>query len=578
MSTKLFANKLFANRIFSIGWGSGVRINLTRLGRLPRRRLRNPAVLGAAGALVFAAPLTTAASPAVADWLFGNIFNPQAYDYGTITATPQLPNVRPWHRQSRRQEGMKDERANKESFGKIPPGPLLIVISLDQQRLHLYSDGFHVADTLVATGRAAHPTPTGIFSILEKERYHWSNIYSGAPMPYMQRITWSGVAMHQGVGLGHPASHGCIRMSHDFAVRLWHLRSLGARVIIARPELRPVEFADPHLFVHKNEPPAPVPPVPVAAEPAVKTVKTAQTLSGSEASDAVAPIPPASFKAPPITSKKDVGAALTEASTDQPTKPSPPKAPAIGAGDPTAAAAASGAAKASEPILSPAVGGSDTKEVGAAFRLIGGLNDLPAAAVGSHASEPATAKSDAAAARPADTVAETLPLPPPPPRRVEVAKVASKNGKPISIFVSRRTRKIYVRQNFAPLFDAPITILHPDKPLGTYVFTALDYLDDGSTLRWNVISFPGRSATSRMAEKNFKREGRSRRKHARRAPPVLDPQPPKTSQQALARIEIPPDVVAQISELIVPGSSLILSDQGLGQETGEGTGFIVVTR
>ena len=99
-----------------------------------------------------------------------------------------------------------------------------------------------------------HPTPLGVFSIVGKEIYHNSNIYSSAPMPYMQRITWSGVALHQGVGVGHPASHGCVRVPREFAQRLWILTRLGARVIIARPELRPEEFADPQ-FVRKEKSP-----------------------------------------------------------------------------------------------------------------------------------------------------------------------------------------------------------------------------------------------------------------------------------------------------------------------------------
>jgi lipoprotein-anchoring transpeptidase ErfK/SrfK len=133
--------------------------------------------------------------------------------------------------------------ASKEPFGTIPKGPVQIIISIDQQTLHLYSDGAHVTDTLIATGVPAHPTPMGVFSVVQKSLLHHSNIYSGAPMPYMQRITWSGVAMHAGGNLGHPASHGCIRMSHDFASRLWVLTRLGARVVIARPELRPEDFA-----------------------------------------------------------------------------------------------------------------------------------------------------------------------------------------------------------------------------------------------------------------------------------------------------------------------------------------------
>jgi len=90
-----------------------------------------------------------------------------------------------------------------------------IVISINQQKLHLYADGKEVADSLVATGVPALPTPTGVFSVIGKERFHRSNIYSGAPMPFMQRITWSGVALHEGENIGHPASHGCIRMPRE---------------------------------------------------------------------------------------------------------------------------------------------------------------------------------------------------------------------------------------------------------------------------------------------------------------------------------------------------------------------------
>ena len=90
----------------------------------------------------------------------------------------------------------------------------------------------------------ALPTPTGVFSVIGKERFHRSNIYSGAPMPFMQRITWSGVALHEGENIGHPASHGCIRMPREFAMKLFSVTKVGVRVIIARSELKPVAFAD----------------------------------------------------------------------------------------------------------------------------------------------------------------------------------------------------------------------------------------------------------------------------------------------------------------------------------------------
>src|SRR5262249_44437344 len=104
----------------------------------------------------------------------------------------------------------------------------------------------------------------------QKQRWHQSNIYSGAPMPYMQRITWSGIALHAGVVPGHPASHGCIRLPAGFAVRLWGMTRLGARVIITRGNVTPYVIDHPRLagLVKPPDPaPAPPPVTPDGAKP-----------------------------------------------------------------------------------------------------------------------------------------------------------------------------------------------------------------------------------------------------------------------------------------------------------------------
>src|SRR5258705_2385526 len=99
-----------------------------------------------------------------------------------------------------------------------------------------------------------HPTPMGVFSVIQKHKLHHSNIYSNAPMPYMQRITWSGVAMHAGVLPGYPASHGCIRMPTAFAQKMWNWTKLGARVIVTPGEITPIRFSHPLLVAQKVVP------------------------------------------------------------------------------------------------------------------------------------------------------------------------------------------------------------------------------------------------------------------------------------------------------------------------------------
>jgi L,D-transpeptidase catalytic domain len=145
----------------------------------------------------------------------------------------------------------KSELAKKAEPQETPKGPLQIIISIADQQLSLYDNGALIARSSVSTGVQGHPTPLGVFTVISKELWHRSNIYSGAPMPYMQRITWSGIALHAGAVPGHPASHGCIRLTNDFAIRLWHLTKRGTRVIIAREDVQPVEIANSHLFVSK---------------------------------------------------------------------------------------------------------------------------------------------------------------------------------------------------------------------------------------------------------------------------------------------------------------------------------------
>jgi hypothetical protein len=151
---------------------------------------------------------------------------------------------------------------------------------------------------------------------------------------------------------------------------------------------------------------------------------------------------------------------------------------------------------------------------------------------------------------------------------------------PVAVFVSRKERKVFVRQGFEPLFDAPVAIRDPNVPFGTHVFTAMEFKDDGAALRWTAVSMPGEpDAKPHQPPKGARRiadvlhERSPTRTKASPPPP-----PPQSAGAVLDRIELPKEAIDRISELMSPGSSLVVSDHGLGYETGRGTDFIVVTR
>lgn len=126
-----------------------------------------------------------------------------------------------------------------------PDGPLVMVVSLDEQYLYVYRNGVAIGASPISSGRPGHETPTGIYTILQKEREHRSNLYDDAPMPFMQRLTWDGIAMHGGNLPGHPASHGCIRLPQSFAEKLFQTSPRGAVVVIADARVAPAAIVHP---------------------------------------------------------------------------------------------------------------------------------------------------------------------------------------------------------------------------------------------------------------------------------------------------------------------------------------------
>jgi hypothetical protein len=125
------------------------------------------------------------------------------------------------------------------------------IVALRNQRITIYDTDGWIMRAPISSGQTGYETPAGIYSVIQKEAEHYSNLYDDASMPFMQRITWSGIALHAGVLPGHAASHGCVRMPYEFAKQLFDMTKLGMRVIVARNDVSPAAIAHPVLFKPK---------------------------------------------------------------------------------------------------------------------------------------------------------------------------------------------------------------------------------------------------------------------------------------------------------------------------------------
>ncbi|MGE0750920.1 MAG: L,D-transpeptidase [Variibacter sp.] len=514
--------------------------------------------------------------------------------------------------------GKRHEKANAEQHAAKPNGPLQIVISIDQQSLTLYAGGTAVAHSRVSTGVPGHPTPTGAFSIIQKNRFHHSNIYSGAPMPFMQRITWSGVALHEGVVPGRPASHGCIRLPAAFAKQLWGWTKLGARVVVTRGPTEPHEMSHPRLAALTSGHAPIAAKTPAAASPradaTVPGVQPSPHLTRTAASMVIAN--DATSEDAPADAKRVESAAQTEASASVAATPAidvalpdypppvsldlaPPPAPAplrrfIGIADADATAR-----QAARDVAAAAVASGDT-DITVSATLDLGVPDYPPAVTLDVASAPTVnldlpdyppaltldvgpthvaAVTEARAPTPPATIEIGVPNYPPPALDIPLNELAAAliferpiQKGPVSVFISRKDRKLYVRQDFHPVFSAPVTIERPDAPLGTHIFTALAVNDDGQTMRWNALTLPNAIAKAELHRTS------ARDKHAKTPKETAAPHHLPSAADALERVTIPPAVAQRVFAFMAPGSSLVISDQGLGPETGRGTDFIVLTR
>lgn len=129
--------------------------------------------------------------------------------------------------------------------GVAPDGPIVVVVSLDEQRAYVYRNGVEIGYTTVSTGKPGHETPTGIFTILEKDKDHHSSKYNNAAMPYQERLTWDGVALHAGGLPGYPESHGCVHLPSQFAADLFGVTHMGMTVVVVNSKTAPAEVDHP---------------------------------------------------------------------------------------------------------------------------------------------------------------------------------------------------------------------------------------------------------------------------------------------------------------------------------------------
>ena len=473
----------------------------------------------------------------------------------------------------------------------------MAIISLSSQRVTIYDADGWMLRAPVSSGQTGRETPAGIYSVIQKEAEHYSNLYDDASMPHMQRITWSGIALHGGPLPGYPASHGCVRMPFDFAERLFEMTSIGMRVVIAPNDVSPAEIDHPALFK----------PKPVRADRLSETLTEHWTAARPDAPATVADVTAAGAGA---TGAATSGAAATDPATSV-AAPDPPVAavpsstrPAetlvtwksIAAAKSAEAVAAARKADAARltaarltmdaaRFLRAAEGAryrSDT-QVAAAERALKAetspaATQLAEEALAKAQARLAEAEAQLAAARAdAQSKADAAEQARQEARAVEAEKIAAADAareatrmmSPVSVFVSRKTQRLYVRQAFQPVLESAVTIRDVDRPIGTHVYTVHDYTNGGAGLRWSAVSLDRTADSGRRGP-----IGRSRHGDDQQA--VATSPDATAARAALDRIDMPQDVIDRISEVISPGSALIISDEGMSTETGKGTDFVIL--
>jgi hypothetical protein len=457
------------------------------------------------------------------------------------------------------------EARESDDFSRPVSGPpVMAIVALSEQHVTIYDAEGKLLRAPVSTGQTGYETPAGIYSILEKNREHYSNLYDDASMPFMQRITWSGIALHAGQLPGYPASHGCIRLPMAFAERLFGITKLGLRVVIVRDDMRPISFAHPALF-------KPGPIVSEVATPATSAVVAPEPISmqlGAATPEAGA-AKPRTWRAIATAKKAQADAAAKTAEDARRAVLSANIEVAKSAKALRMAEVAKRKAEEQLEDVERALGSDQDSLTDERKAKLEEAKDKAQARLQEAQARLEAAQADGNAKMLAFNAAKDVVK-----AAVDAKEAAAKEARlaqtkmaPVSVFISRKTQRLYVRQGFQPMFDAEVTIRDPQEAMGTFVFTALDYTgDDASDLRWTALAMytdPTNPGTP-PSRHGGRRGGEPRTTDA------------KSAKAALERISIPQETIDRIREVASPGSAVIVSDEALSNETGKSTDFVVV--
>ena len=524
---------------------------------------------------------------------------------------------------------------------RLQSAPVMAIVGVKDQRISLYDAQGNVMRSKVSSGSTGYETPPGTYSILQKNKEHYSNLYDDAAMPFMQRLTWSGVALHEGVLPGYPASHGCVRMPNGYAEQIFPITKIGMRVIIARDSVAPVEVEHPVLLkqpavlaqavvtrtAYEEPSDDDAYPKPFLAD--LRNWPERQTELDALLAAAAEKASEAEMRKAPIEGlKSDVAGAMKMRAAAAKSLRHAEQARRVADDKVATANRALEYAKAPDRLKpwEAAKAKADAAVLTATERLNSAERDVPVGAnerqleraeraaraaernLRSAVANAARADRDLASAKlPArykkqeDALAKAtaaaaalMPKFNEANERLKAADAELKDANddlakataamdaaiaeatdakrktlPISLFISRKTQRLYLRQGHEPILDIPVAIADPEMPIGTHVYTAVDYKDTPNELRWTAVSLdrrPGRE----VAELSSK----SRQRDAGAAEPYVTDQARALS--ALDRITIPPEIIARVSPAMWPGSSLIVSDEPAHKETNQATDFIVI--